>query len=108
MSGGALRRRPVLGWLPPRRQEHRWLALLIATRLLGAAAGVLLLLVHRVTPYDGWLAAVTVLYAAVSLVAFSRLLELQRLPAAWLVDTGARSASCSRRRTGAAPSTCSR
>ncbi len=56
------------------------------TRVLAAAVAVLLLVVHRVTPYDGLLISATVAYTAASLAAARYLPRLQTAPAAWLVD----------------------
>jgi len=64
----------------------RWMTLLLMTRLLAAGVAVVLLLVHRVTPYDLALIAATVAYSAGSLGVLKLVPRLQLSPAAWLVD----------------------
>jgi signal transduction histidine kinase len=67
-------------------RSDRWFALLTMTRVLGSAVAIVLLLAHRVTGADGALIAVTVVWTAVSLMAFGRSEELRAAPAAWVVD----------------------
>ena len=64
----------------------QWFSLLLMTRLLGTAAAVLLLIVHRVTDHDGVLAIVTLAWAALTLTAFGRSTALRASPVAWAVD----------------------
>jgi signal transduction histidine kinase len=68
-------------------RRSRWLDLLAMTRLLGAAVAVFLVAAHQVSDHDGWLAAATLLWTAVSLVAYAWSERLQASPLAWLVDT---------------------
>ncbi|MDP2710246.1 MAG: histidine kinase [Solirubrobacteraceae bacterium] len=65
----------------------RWMALLLMTRLFGAAVAVLLLVVHRVTAHDGALIIAVLAFTAVSLAAFTLAPRLQLSPAAWFVDS---------------------
>jgi signal transduction histidine kinase len=67
----------------------RWMTLLLMTRLLAAGVAVVLLLVHRVTPYDLALIVATVAYSAGSLGLLKAVPRLQLAPAAWLVDGAA-------------------
>jgi signal transduction histidine kinase len=67
----------------------RWVALLVMSRLLAAAAAVALFGVHRVTDYDGALVVLTLVWTAVSLLAYLRWPRLQGAPAAWAVDGAA-------------------
>jgi signal transduction histidine kinase len=64
----------------------RWMTLLLMTRLLAAVVAVVLLLVHRVTPYDLELIVATVVYSVGSLGLLKVVPRLQLSPAAWLVD----------------------
>jgi signal transduction histidine kinase len=65
------------------------LALLLMTRLLGAAVAVALLGAHHVTDHDASLVAVTVAWTALTLVAFGRVNALRASVLAWLADTAA-------------------
>ena len=65
-----------------------WLDLLTATRILGAAAAVALLLAHRVSPYDPALILAAISWTAVSLLAIRRFPALQRSVAVWVLDGG--------------------
>ena len=67
----------------------RWMALLLMTRLLAAGVAVVLLSVHRVTPYDPLLILVAVVFTVGSLCAFTYVPRLQLSPVAWLVDGAA-------------------
>ena len=64
----------------------QWFSLLLMTRLLGTAAAVLLLIVHRVTDHDGALTVVALGWAALTLTAFGRSTALRVSPVAWVVD----------------------
>jgi signal transduction histidine kinase len=68
------------------KYRSRWLDLLAMTRVLGASAAVLLLVVHEVSPYDDWLIVCTVSWTALSLVGFAASQRLQDSPVAWLAD----------------------
>ena len=57
------------------------------TRVLGAIVAVALLMAHDVSDHDGWLIIATVGWTAFSLSAFGASEELQRSPAAWIIDT---------------------
>ena len=57
------------------------------TRVLGAVVAVLLLMVHDVSDYDGWLIIATVGWTAFSLAAYGASERLQHSPVAWAVDT---------------------
>lgn len=59
------------------------------TRLLAAGVAVILLVVHRVTPHDPQLIALTLAYTAGSLGALKLVPRLQLSPAAWLADGAA-------------------
>jgi signal transduction histidine kinase len=74
--------------LPPEQvpAEDRWIALLVMTRLLAAAAAVGLLLAHRVTDYDYELVAVTVVWTAITLLAASRSQRVRTSALAWAID----------------------
>ncbi|WP_187368919.1 sensor histidine kinase [Baekduia soli] len=67
-------------------RADRWFALLTMTRVLGTAVAVLLLVSHRVTRHDVPLAALTLVWSGVTLVAFGRSERLRAAPAAWAVD----------------------
>ena len=67
----------------------RWVALLVMSRLLAAAAAVTLFAIHEVTRYDGVLMGLTVGWTAVSLLAYLRWPRLPGSPAAWAVDGAA-------------------
>jgi signal transduction histidine kinase len=67
--------------------EDRWIALLVMTRLLGAGVAIALLIAHRVTSFDGPLAAVTALWTLATLLAFARSVALRASALAWMVDT---------------------
>lgn len=69
------------------RYRSRWLDLMAMTRVLGAIVAVLLLMAHDVSDHDGWLMIATVGWTAFSLSAFGASEELQRSPAAWIIDT---------------------
>jgi signal transduction histidine kinase len=69
-----------------RVHRSRWLDLLAMTRVLGASVAVLLLIVHEVSDYDGWLVFATITWTALSLGAFASSERLQQSPLAWLVD----------------------
>ena len=57
------------------------------TRLLAAGVAVILLVVHRVTPHDPELIALTIVYTAGSLGVLTLVPRLQLSLAAWLVDS---------------------
>jgi signal transduction histidine kinase len=78
----------VTGTRPGLRADQ-WFALLLMTRVLGAAAAVAMLLAHRVTDHDTVLAIVTVVWAALTLAAFGRSTTLRASPAAWALDAAA-------------------
>jgi hypothetical protein len=65
-------RRRRVGWLRPGGPEDRWLALFLVTRAPTTGTAVLLLAVHRVTPYDGGLIVLALAYSAASMLAFAR------------------------------------
>jgi signal transduction histidine kinase len=67
-------------------RDHRWLALLTMTRLLGALLAVALLLAHRVTGADPLLATITVAWTAVSLFALQRTQAARAAPVLWALD----------------------
>ncbi len=67
----------------------RWMRLLLMTRLLAAGVAVLLLVVHRVTAYDGVLIVAVSAYTVITLVALTVVPRLQLAPAAWLLDGAA-------------------
>ena len=69
------------------RYRSRWLDLMAMTRVLGAIVAVLLLMVHDVSDYDGWLIIATVGWTAFSLAAYGASERLQHSPAAWALDT---------------------
>jgi len=64
----------------------RWLALLLMTRLIGAAVAIGLLVAHNVTAHDNRLALITAVWTAASLLAFARSSRLRAAPAAWAID----------------------
>ena len=76
------------------RAEHpvhvvdRWLALLLMSRLLGAAVAICLLAVHRVTAHDDALIALTAAYTATSLAVVYRVAGARRSPLVWIADGG--------------------
>ena len=63
-----------------------WLALLVMTRVLGATVAVVLLVAHRVTPYDGALILAVLGWTAGSLALVRLVPRLRAWPVAWLVD----------------------
>jgi signal transduction histidine kinase len=67
-------------------RDDQWFSLLLMTRLLGTAAAVLLLIVHRVTDHDGALTAVTLLWSGFTLAAFGHSTALRASPVAWALD----------------------
>jgi signal transduction histidine kinase len=67
-------------------RAHRWFALLATTRILGALLGVALLLVHPVTHHDPLLAAVTLSWAALSLLLLRFTEDVPWAPAVWALD----------------------
>jgi signal transduction histidine kinase len=69
------------------RYRSRWLDLMAMTRVLGGIVAVFLLMAHDVSDHDGWLIIATVGWTAFSLSAFGASEELQRSPAAWIIDT---------------------
>lgn len=82
----ARRRAPSLRARRVTAVTSRWMALLVVTRLLSAGVGVLLLAVHRVTPYDPLLIIGAVAFTVASLGAFAYRPRLQLSPGAWLLD----------------------
>lgn len=68
------------------RYRSRWLDLMAMTRVTGAAVAVLLLMVHDISDYDGWLIIATVGWTAFSLAAYGASERLQHSPVAWGVD----------------------
>jgi signal transduction histidine kinase len=70
-----------------RLRDHRWVALLTMTRVLGAALAIVLLLAHQVTEHDPLLAALTVVWTPVSLAILRRTQDASYAPAVWVADT---------------------
>jgi signal transduction histidine kinase len=68
-------------------RDHRWLALLTMTRVLGALLAVALLLAHRVTHADPLLAVVAVVWTPISLLILRRTQSAPWAPLIWLGDT---------------------
>jgi signal transduction histidine kinase len=73
----------------PSAAPSSWFALLLTTRLLGAALAIALLAVHHVTGRDPALLAATAAWTTVSLLLFRRAVRWRRRPAAWVIDAGA-------------------
>ena len=71
------------------RLADHWHALLIMTRLLGAAVAVGLLALHRVTDYDGALVALTAAYTAGSLAALRATRGRRGATWVWIADAAA-------------------
>lgn len=69
------------------RYRSRWLDLMAMTRVLGAAVGVLLLMIHDVSDHDGWLIIATVGWTSFSLAAYGASEHLQHSITAWAIDT---------------------
>jgi signal transduction histidine kinase len=63
-----------------------WRALLLVTRVIGAAGAVALLALHEVTDYDAPLIAATVGYTALTWLVLARAPALAAHPLVWLVD----------------------
>lgn len=74
--------------LAPESPEHGiWVHLLVASRLFGAAAALVLLGVHRVTSHDAELAVATVVWTTISCGSVLYDHGLHRRLSAWLIDT---------------------
>lgn len=63
-----------------------WRALLLVTRVIGAAGAIALLSLHDVTGYDGPLTAATIGYTALTWIVLSRAPALAARPLVWLLD----------------------
>ncbi len=65
----------------------QWRVLLIVTRVMGAAAALVLLALHHVTSFDGKLGAATVAYTAVTCGSIMLVRQIADQPAFWVLDT---------------------
>ncbi len=77
---------PVTASVPGMGGASQWVTLLVICRLPAGLAAVALLLVHRVTSFDGTLVLGTIAWTALSLAALVRVPRLQASPLAWAVD----------------------
>ncbi|WCB94663.1 hypothetical protein DSM104299_03401 [Baekduia alba] len=67
-------------------RDHRWFALLTMTRVVGAMLAIALLLAHRVTHHDPYLAAITLVWTPISLAVLRQTQDWRWAPAIWALD----------------------